>query len=280
MSVRVRALVRDDLAEVARVGAAAFGFELANAQALERWTERIAHPLRTDPRGGFVAVDGGRITGAAQVLVRERLWVLSLLVVDPGAQSAGAGRALLDAALRHGRRRTDAALIVSSNDPRAVRLYARAGFELLPSLEASGALDRRALPRAAARVREGGDLAAAAAVSREVRGAPHTSEIEFALRRGGVLLTLGAGGFAVAMPGHSVWLLAAREEAAARAILWAALEAAGDCERAQLRWITGAQRWAIDVAVRAGLGLRAYGALCVRGRPGPLAPFIPSGPFA
>ncbi len=75
-------------------------------------------------------------------------------------------------------------------------------------------------------------------------------------------------------------LLVARDEQAARALLWAALELAGDSERPLIRWITGDQGWAIDVAVRAGLAPRAYGALCVRGRPGPLAPFIPSAPFA
>lgn len=41
----------------------------------------------------------------------------------------------------------------------------------------------------------------------------------------------------------------------------------------------GAQQWAIDVMVGAGLGLTGYGALCVRGHAGPLVPFIPSGPF-
>jgi len=280
VSALIRALERDDLPAVAAVGAAAFGFEVSAPEASERWRGRIGHPFATDPRGGFVAERDGHVVGAAQVLIRERLWVLSLLVVDPRGQSAGAGRELLAAALRHGARETDCALIVSSNDPRALRLYARFGFTLLPCLEAQGTIDRRALPREAAGVREGGDVEALAAVSREIRGAPHSTELHFALGRGAVLLHLADRGFAVAMPGHAVWLLAARDEESARALLWAALERAGDSERPLLRWITGEQGWALDVAVRAGLGLRAYGALCLRGRPGPLAPFIPSGPFA
>jgi len=280
VSALVRALTAGDLPAVAAVGASAFGFEISTAAAAERWRGRIAHPFETDPHGGFVAERDGRVVGAAQVLIRERLWVLSLLVVDPHGQSAGAGRELLAAALRHGARETDARLIVSSNDPRALRLYARFGFTLLPSFEAQGTIDRRALPREAAGVRSGGDLEALAAVSREIRGAPHTAELEFALGRGAMLLHLGDRGFAVAMAGHAVWLLVARDEDAARALLWAALETAGDSERPVIRWITGDQGWAVDVAVRAGLALRAYGALCVRGRPGPLAPFIPSAPFA
>jgi hypothetical protein len=44
--------------------------------------------------------------------------------------------------------------------------------------------------------------------------------------------------------------------------------------------VNGAQRWAVEVAVDAGLRLMSWGALCVRGNPGPLAPYIPSAPFA
>ena len=51
-------------------------------------------------------------------------------------------------------------------------------------------------------------------------------------------------------------------------------------DSARVRWITAAQQWAIEVLARAGLRLTAYGALCVRGMPGPLAPFLPSAPFA
>ena len=280
MSALIRALAASDLPAVAAVGAAAFGFETSTSADEERWAGRIAHPFITDPLGGIVAERDGRVVGAAQVLIRERLWVLSLLVVEPGGQNAGAGRELVAAALRHGARETDAGLIVSSNDPRALRLYARFGFRLSPAFEAQGTIDRHALPREAAAVRTGGDLEALAAVSREIRGAPHTTEIEYAVGRGAVLMHLGDRGFAVAMTGHAVWLLAARDEEAARALLWAALEHAGDSERPLIRWITGDQGWAIDVAVRAGLALRAYGAVCVRGEPGPLAPFIPSAPFA
>jgi ribosomal protein S18 acetylase RimI-like enzyme len=280
-SARVRPLEAADLPDVARVGAAAFGFEIADAAAGERWRARIEHPFLTDPDGGVVAVADGRVVGAAHALVRERLWVLSLLVVDPSTQSAGAGRDLLAAALRYGAAQTDCGIVISSNDARALRLYARAGFALLPSFEAAGTVDRRVLPSRAAAVREGGDLEDLAATSREIRGAPHTLELEYALGRGGVLLSVPGRGFSVAMPGHAVWLLAARDADTARTLLWAALEAAGgDGERPLLRWITGAQQWALEVAVQAGLGLRAYGAIGVRGNPGPLAPYLPSPPFA
>ena len=124
------------------------------------------------------------------------------------------------------------------------------------------------------------DLEALAAISREIRGAPHTPELEYALRCGFRLLRVADRGFAVAAPGRGVWLLVAREEAADRSLLWAALALIGGTDRPAVRWITAEQQRAIEIVLRAGLRLVPYGALCVRGRPGPLNPFLPSAPFA
>jgi Acetyltransferase (GNAT) domain len=230
-----------------------------------------------------VAERDGCPIGLAEAIRRERLWVLSMLAVDPAVQSAGAGRALLQRALGYGAD-GDAGLIISSSDPRALRLYGLAGFSLRPTFESKGRLDRRALPAADPAVREadGADLDALAAISREVRGGPHTSELCYALKHGGRLLRHGDRGFAVAMPTFAaVWLLAARDSEAARALLWRALELVGDLggDRSTARWITGSQDWAIDVLLKAGYTVTPRGALCVRGRPGPLHPFLPSGPF-
>ncbi len=279
--LRVRALHAEDLPQAAAISAAAFDLDISDELVRRRWHQRVGYLLATDPGGGFVAENDERIIGVAQAMKRERLWCLSLLAVQPGVQSYGAGRALMRRAYDYGVD-CDAGLIVSSNDPRALRLYALSGFSLQPTFQATGALDRRALPARAAEVRDGAraDLEALAAISRRVRGAAHTSELEFALNRGGRLLRLNDRGFAVANPGHGVWLLVARDEEAASVLLWAALEVAGDAERPSVRWITGGQDWAIDVVLRAGLRVSAYGALCVRGRPGPLRPFVPSGAFA
>ncbi len=277
---RVRALELPDLPEAAEVSAGAFGFDISDPVTARRWQQRLAHLVGTDPGGGFVAERDGRMIGIAQALRRERLWCLSLLAVSPDAQSAGAGRALLKHTLSYGTG-TGGGLIIASNDPRALRLYGLAGFSLRPTFQAEGALDRRALPLLHPGMREAGDsdLEALAAISREVRGAPHTSELTFALSRGSRLLRLGDRGFSVTQPDHGVWLLAARDEEAARALLWSALEGVAHTERPIVRWITGEQGWAIDVALRAGLRLSAYGALGVRGEPGRLWAFIPSAPF-
>jgi predicted N-acetyltransferase YhbS len=281
--LRIRALQPDDLAAAGELSAAAFGHAPGDEPARQRWLERLAHPMQTDPEGAFVAERDGRLVGLAEAIRRERVWVLSMLAVDPGAQSAGAGHALLERALRYGDG-CEAGLISSSSDPRAMRLYGLAGFSLRPTFEATGRLDRGALPAADPAVREAGedDLEALAAISREVRGGPHTGELEFALARGARLLRHGDRGFAAVMPNLNVWLLAARDPEAAQALLWPALELLGDVEegRASVRWITGGQDWAIDVLLRGGYTLTPRGALCVRGRPGPLHPYLPTPPFA
>jgi len=153
----VRQMTDRDLAAAASVSAASFSMDVSDASAAMMWRGRVAHALITDPGGAFVAERDHRVIGVAQAMCRERLWCLSLLSVQPGVQSAGAGRALLDAALRYGG--TDSGLIVSSNDPRALRLYALAGFSLLPTFQAEGSVDRRTLPRARSSTRSVAGLA-------------------------------------------------------------------------------------------------------------------------
>ncbi len=277
----VRPLEAEDLPAAATVSAAAFGVELTTPPARAHWLERVGHGLGTDPDGGFVAEVDGRIAGVAQAFMREGLWILSLLAVDPHGQSGGAGRALMRRALGYGP--PDApGLIVASNDPRALRLYAQSGFRLLPTLEAEGMVNRGALPAPPAAVEEvrEPDYEALAEISRAVRGAAHTSELRFALRRGGRLLRAGDRGFAVVIPGRAPWLLAARDDEAASALLWSALALVEAGEPTKVRWMGAGHDWAIDIALRAGLRLTGYGALCVRGDVGPLRPFLPSAPFA
>ncbi|MDQ2896030.1 MAG: GNAT family N-acetyltransferase [Actinomycetota bacterium] len=279
MTVTVRAMLPADLPAASAVGAAGMGFELGGAEEERRWSERIGYLLGPDPGGAFVAERDGRVIGVAQSMQREALWVLSVLAVDPGAHGAGAGRALLAATLGYGDPRQG--LIVSSDHPAAMRLYAAAGFSLRPALRTLGQVDRRALPPHSASVRAGtsADLDLAAEISHELRGAAHTAEIQYALSRGAELLVCGERGYAVAQDGYGVWLLAARDEAAATELLWRALDVGAAAER-PVRWITAGQDWAVAVVLGAGLGLTGHGALCVRGDPGPLAPYLPSAPFA
>jgi GNAT superfamily N-acetyltransferase len=271
-----------DMPGAVAVSAAAFDLDV-NADGMpDSWQQRLEHPLRTDPAGSFVAERGGRIIGIAQAIVRERLWNLSMLTVDPSAQSTNAGRELFDRALLYGSD-AEVGLIVSSSDSRALRLYARAGFSLRPALNAEGKVDPSGLQRATATITEAGeaDLEALAEISRAVRGGPHTPELQWALGQGWPLLRLGDRGFTVLAPHWCrIWLLVALDDDAAAQLMSAALRMVADGDEADVRWITGTQDWATDTALRAGLRLTIGGALGVRGQPGPLRPFIPSGAFA
>jgi hypothetical protein len=92
------------------------------------------------------------------------------------------------------------------------------------------------------------------------------------------MLRFGDRGFVVHDRGH-VRLLAALDESAAQALLWSALAEAEDGAPVEVMWMTGKQQWALEVAVRAGLELVVTGPVCVRGQPGPLAPYLPSGSY-
>ena len=105
----VRPMAPADVEGVRLVSVAAFG-ALEAASGLpevpvsppEHARLRIEHLLATDPGGCWVGENDGEITGAAIALLREGVWGLSLLVVDPARQSAGLGRELLARASAYG----------------------------------------------------------------------------------------------------------------------------------------------------------------------------------
>ena len=93
---------------------------------------RIRHLMATDPGGAGPRSTATTGRSASRSRSSARASGLSLLVVRPDVQSAGAGGALLRAALGHGR---DArgGVILGSSDPRALRAYHRAGFTMHPA---------------------------------------------------------------------------------------------------------------------------------------------------
>ncbi len=237
----------------------------------ERQRARIAHLQRTDPDGAWVAEEAGEVVGCALALVRDGMWFLSLLMVKPGFQGKGVGRALLDAALTTA---TERSWILSTEDPAAVRRYQRAGFALHPSYTAKGLVDRTRLP-AVHGVREGLDEGTLDAVLRAVRGAGLGPEADFLRGRGMRALTLPGRGFSVLRPQGTYWL-GATDDAAARDLLRATLaEAPGEVE---VDWLAANQQWAIDVCLEAHLTLRSGASLALRGQP-PMSPYLPNGAF-
>jgi hypothetical protein len=135
-----------------------------------------------------------------------------------------------------------------------------------------------------ARVRPGDadDLAVAAAVDRTTRHAARTVDLAHLLEQPGHrLLVFEDRAYAVVRGGGMVTLGAVDAEAAV-AVLETALaqSAAGgefEVSEFEVMWLTAPQQWAIDTARRAGLVLRPWGPVMVRGMPTPPAPYLPSG---
>jgi GNAT superfamily N-acetyltransferase len=273
----------DDLTAVHDVSMAAFD-DLAQRLGEEpdpppppAWRDRrFLHFVENDPGGAWVAERDGRVVGAALASVREGIWGLSLLVVDPAAQAAGIGRALLDRTLAYG----DGArggIILATLEPRALRAYARSGFAFHPTAGAGGVPQPLQLP---ATVRDGGpdDVGLTEAVDRDVRGAAHGVDIESMLAQGLRMLVVEGRGYAMVHEGR-IFLLAARDEDAARDLLRAGIATTPDGGKATVYGITSRQSWALDVIFEAGLKLELWGAQFLRGDVGRFSPYFPSGAY-
>lgn len=248
---------------------------------MEKRIERHRHVLRQDPGGAWVAEENGRISGVAISLVRERVWVLSLFAVDAAHRNTGLGKNLLKRALAYADG-CEGAMIASSQHPAAMRSYARAGFDLHPTLTASGVVRRESIPSGLT-VRDGEkqDLEFAARVDRAVRGAAHGPDLEQMIATDCRLLVAegpSGRGYAAEWNGSPA-VLAATEPEVARDLLWACLERTPPGEKAEVDWISGRQNWVVPVVLEAGLSLSPFGPICTRGNLGPLTPYLPSGPF-
>lgn len=240
------------------------------------WLETTRHLVRTDPGGCWVAEDRTGVVGVATSLRRETLWCLATYAVLPDRQGQGIGKPLLAAALDHGRACLRG-MLSASTDPRAVRTYHRAGFELHPQMRMTGTVDRSAIP-VVEKVRDGsaGDVDLMDSLDRLARGAGHGPDHELLLRTSRLLVSdtsTGRGYVYVAADGRPV-LLAASDRRTATRLLWAAL--ADTTGEVTVPHVTGANQWAIDVGMAAGLELHQEDYLALRGMKPP-APYVHSG---
>jgi GNAT superfamily N-acetyltransferase len=236
---------------------------------------RLRRFLAADPGGSWVAEEAdGSLSGVGLALMRDGLWGLSLLVVDPARQSAGVGRELLARTLAYGAG-ARGAVILASSDPRALRAYARAGFTMHPTAAARGR-PRGVEPAPEVRPFEPRDHALAAEVDRAIRGAAHGEDLDVLARQGCRRFVLPGRGYVV-MREDDVKLLAAHDEEAAAVLLRTALARAAG--KAAVDWLTASQQWATDVVVAAGLQLEVGGAVFLRGDVGRFRPYLPSGAY-
>lgn len=286
-------MTRDDVPSVEEVTAAAFyELDVATRPAdwptperrsparVDPWRARMRHLIETDGGGCWVAEDDGAVVGAAAALRRGDLWGLSTFAVLPGRQARGLGRELLEAALSYGSQQSPG-MICSSHDPRAVRRYRLAGFDLHPTMLMWGTVARSAIP-AFGDVRRGSadDIGLLDEVDRATRGYGHgvdhgqlLSELELRIyekRR--------SRAYAYLHPNGGAYLLAGTDTDSARNVLWAALECSDPETPFSFHNLTAEQSWAIDVGLAAGMEVHNRGFLALRSM-SPPTPYIPSGHF-
>jgi hypothetical protein len=112
-----------------------------------------------------------------------------------------------------------------------------------------------------------------------VRGSARSVDIVAMLAQpGNRLLLHGDKGYAVTKDERIV-TLGAKDEESAALVLRAMLAEAPAGETIEVNWLTSAQQWAVREVVAAGIELRPYGPVMVRGMDGPPRPYIPSGGF-
>ncbi len=242
------------------------------------WKVRTRHFLSTDPGGCWVAEDEAGMVGFATSYTRELMWLLATYVVRPQAQGQGIGKALLAAAMHHGRGCLRG-MIASSADPKAARRYRQAGFSLHPQMTLSGTVDRAAIP-VIEKVREGSaaDIELMDSIDRRTRGAAHgpDHEVMQSLWRLVVSDTSTGSGYAYVEGDGAVVLLAATNRRTAARLMWEAL--ASSTGEITVWHVTAANEWAIDVGMAARLDLRPEGYLALRNMKPP-APYLHHGTF-
>jgi len=246
------------------------------AERRERMRRANSRFVDRDPAGAWVAEVDGRVVGMAESVRRGSFWGLSMLFVEPESQNRGVGRGLLDAALGYSDGATER-MILTSSDPRALRRYSRAGLAIHPTVGASGAIDRSAIPKDLPG-RPGGtsDLGLADDVDAGLRGS-RAEDADFLLSIGSRMEVVDHGsqrGYAV-FSDSQLQMLGATDEVTAALLLWRVLaETPGD---AAIWALTAEQDWAVKVALAARLKVAGAGPLFIDGRPRPPGPWIPSG---
>lgn len=222
------------------------------------------HLLKHDPGGCWVADDGRAVRGLAVAARRDLLWVLARFAVD-AATPPGVTRALLSAAVDYG----SGCLRGWTSAPAAadtVSVLRGAAFDMHPTLRLTGTVDRSTLPVVdGVRTGSSGDVEFADSVDRQVRGSAHGPDHAVLLARAGLLtcdLLTGRG--YVYVHGGVVEALAATNRSVAQRLLWSALATAPAGRSVDVRFLTSAHGWALDVGLAAGLHAAAGGVLALR----------------
>ncbi|RFU37935.1 GNAT family N-acetyltransferase [Actinomadura logoneensis] len=251
--------------------------EPQGADAARTWLARMDHLLAADPAGCVVAEEDGGLVGFAVSQNRGGVWYLAVYAVQPGIQSKGVGKRLLDAVLDHADGRPG--IFSASAHPGATRRYRLAGFTLHPMMRMVGRVERSALPVVQG-LRDGrpDDLEWMDALDGRLRGGGHGPDHRYLLENARLIVSAAPD----RRPGYVYLdealgrpvLLAADDPGTAGNLLWDAL--AHTRGETLVDSITVANDWAVDVGLAARLDLDQKGYLALRGMSEP-APYLADG---
>jgi predicted N-acetyltransferase YhbS len=147
----------------------------------------IDRMLATDGIMGLVAERDGCVIGSAFVDERATIAGVGPVSVDPDAQDAGAGRALMQAVLERQRRRAAAGvrLVQTAYHYRSLGLYAKLGFRVRETLSVlQGDLPNLRSPSIATRPATEADLAQCGELCERIHGHDRNPELAEAIRAG------------------------------------------------------------------------------------------------
>ena len=281
--VCIRPMRDDDVVDADRVCAQVLYAQFPGAGETEaaraaRQHARIRHIVETDPDGCWVAEHEGRVAGVGLSLIREGVWGFSLFGVAEALQGRGIGRELFARCWEYGAG-ARGHIILSSPNPPAMATYARTGLAIRPCVAAAGIPDLERAPGLDG-VEDAGEagIPLADAIGRELRGAGHGRDLPVPMAHGARLLVFEDRAFGLAR-GGTVTLLGARDEEAARRVLWGVFLTAGPGAAVSVDFLTAGQDWALPVCLDARLPLSPDGPMFAGGALGPLSPYVPSGAY-
>ena len=147
----------------------------------------VGQMLQNDGYAGLVAERGGEVLGSAFIDERSIIAGIGPVSVDPGAQDAGVGRALMEAALEREREREAAGvrLVQTAYHYRSLGLYLKLGFAVRETLSVvAGTPPAQSFPGLSVRPAEVNDVSACGELCMRVHGHDRKGELRDAIAAG------------------------------------------------------------------------------------------------
>lgn len=190
MGVTIRPLTDADVDVCGQITSAAF----RAISELRRFSTSFQEPSRAiadvkalSESPGYdivVAERDNRVVAMCATIESDPIHGVRLIVVDPAAQGAGIGRALMERVLERSRAGFGVRLVQEAYNTGSMALYASLGFQVKEPLALMAGKSRSSPPTdAIVRPMTAGDVAACAALYRQVHGHDRSGEIRLAVSR-------------------------------------------------------------------------------------------------